>query len=49
MGEETGTITEESLKKETKMEKNFRSIGFNPNLVMLKITLFVFYGGNGVN
>lgn len=33
------------LVKETKAQEFCRRHGINPNLVMLKITLFVMYGG----
>lgn len=45
MGEETGTST--AIEDDSKKGNAFcRRFGINPNLVMLKITLFVFYGGN---
>lgn len=44
MAEEVGTDTEPPVKKETKSERLCRRFGINPNLVMLKVTLFVFYG-----
>lgn len=37
---------EPPLTKETKLQAFYRRMGINPNLVTLKITLFVFYGGN---
>lgn len=54
LAEETGVGTdnepiEPPLKKETKMERFCRRLNINPNLVTLKVTLFVFYGGNGAN
>lgn len=38
-------VDTEDLLKETKAQKFCRRHGINPNLVMLKITLFVMYGG----
>ena len=35
---------DDSSDEETKMEKLFRGLGINPNLVTLKVTLFVMYG-----
>lgn len=38
-------VGDDEIKKETKAEKFCRRHKINPNLVMLKITLFVMYGG----
>lgn len=38
-------VNTEILVKETKFQEFCRRHGINPNLVMLKITLFVMYGG----
>lgn len=46
MGEETATDTND--KPETKFGKFCDRKGINPNLIMLKITLFVMYGGKNV-
>jgi hypothetical protein len=45
MGEEMGTDTNADKADDTKMNKFCRKHGINPNLIMLKITLFVMYGG----
>lgn len=45
MGEEQGTDTTEREEDLTKSGKFCKKHGINPNLIMLKITLFVMYGG----
>lgn len=35
---------EDSMEDNTRLGKFFRSMNINPNLVMLKVTLFVMYG-----
>ncbi|XP_077294603.1 uncharacterized protein LOC143917078 [Arctopsyche grandis] len=42
--DDVGTGSEDSGDEETKTDKMFRRLGINPNLVMLKVTLFVMYG-----
>jgi hypothetical protein len=44
MGEEMGTDTSDKT-DDTKLNKFCLKHGINPNLIMLKITLFVMYGG----
>lgn len=43
---EISTETDDIDKPETKFSKFCQRHGINSNLIMLKITLFVMYGGN---
>lgn len=45
MGEETATDTTMDKTDMTKFNKYCQRHGINSNLIMLKITLFVMYGG----
>lgn len=47
MGEETGTSTDDKPDL-SKFDKLCYRYGVNPNLIMLKITLFVMYGGEAL-
>lgn len=42
---ETQTLKDDSNEPKTKYEKFCKRFGINPNLVMLKMTLFFMYGG----